>query len=230
MNENMRLKFRTIISVILTTCIFLAKIDTASAMTIVSNANLDSKGYFDEFYANVGDNVFVTDTNGNDVTDVFLLETQVLYSQNDLEGIKWLMASEGYTVHIVKVTNSDVQTYALEQYKTAEDFIVKYLTDSSVGTVLEVAATLKGGFWYNPNTYEVTRTNSPTFNVTAMNAVQGVSPSCNSISTGSSVINGGGKAQFWARATFTGTYYDEHGMRWLTYNYGTERFSFTATP
>lgn len=182
--------------------------------------------YYEMFYSGEKE-ILVTDHNNNDVTNYYLSKTISLYKEGDLDGIKKFIANKGYRLHLITEKNEVMLPYALEQYKTVTDTIVEYYTDNQYGTVMEFMATLTGGLWYNPNTYEVTRTSSPVFNVNVMNVPMGITPLCNNIQTGSNVS--GGKGYFFVTYSLAGLYKEEQGPIVITYNYGTHTFSFHAT-
>ena len=178
--------------------------------------------YYSYFY-NGNSNIQITDKTGTDVTDFFVSETKTLFLNNDLDGIKEFMADNELVAHLYQEKINSFQLYALEQSKNVYDNITAYYKDNKYGTVMEFACKLSGTIWYNPNTYAVTRTSTPTFTVTYMGVPTGISPSCNSISTGSYVTNG--KGYFWANFTVTG-----EGISLIVYNYGTHKVSFYGTP
>ena len=194
--------------------------------TVFTSDNSVINEYYTEFYAGEKE-VMVTDSNGNDVTTNFLDSTIQFYNIGDFESIKRFAAVNGYRLHLLTETEAVVQPFALEQYKMVSDTIIEYYTDTQFGTVMEFMGTLKGGIWYNPNTYQVTRTSSPTFNVELMNVPIGIVPSCNNIQTGSNVS--GGRGYFYATYTLSGVYVDESGVWGVNYDFGTHTFSFYAT-
>lgn len=197
----------------------------ANSDILLLDKSYDEQKYFEAFYSKEYD-ILVTNRNDQDVTDYFLEKTNDLFDKNDIESIKNILANENLRMHIIKEEITPIETYALEQFKTVEDFIVDYYT-ANTGTVMEFACVLKGGIWYNPNTFQVTRTSSPTLDVTYMGVAPGIEPSCNSISTGSSVRSG--KGYFWATFTLQG-FFSDHGLEYLPLDYGTHTVSFYATP
>lgn len=201
-------------------------VDTLHANTINNNIVFNNEEYFSHFYSGQ-EKILVTDENGLDVTDYFLDKTMNLFLSNNIEDIKSIMVVEGLRTHIFKEEFSLKSPYALEQSKTVSDYIYDYYEEPQYRTVMEFACILKGTIWYNPNTYAVTRTSTPVFNVTVMNVPLKIVPSCNSISTGSRVEKG--KGYFWAKFTVTGVGYDS-GIPVTKYNYGTHTVSFYGTP
>lgn len=151
-------------------------------------------------------------------------QTEILYQQNDIASIKDIMKTEKLTAHIYKEKEQGISLYALEQFKTVSDVFLEYYSDDTYGTVMEFYAELTGGMWYDPNTDEVKRTSSPTLKINAMNVPTKITPFCNEIKTGSSVISG--KGYFWAEFVVSG----QSPAYELLYNYGKHRLSFYATP
>lgn len=196
----------------------------ADANTFSSNDSLDAYNYFSLFFSGEHE-IQVTNKFGLDVTDYFVTKTQTLFYANDIDSIDQIIADEDLLLCIT--TEESVQTYALEQYKTAYYYDVTTFSSTDRKYSARVSYTFNGGFWYNPNTYQVTRTSDPVFDIVQVDTDINVKATVNSISTGSYPSNG--KAYFWATFKLSAGYYLEGA--WIKgIDFNTSRISFNATP
>ena len=101
---------------------------------------LDSSGYK------------VLDSSGNDVTDIFILNTNSLYSQHKWDEIHSYMINNSYTV--VKFEELDTQTRSSDIAVRVTAGVAKYIKcqDPDRPAVFQADATLSGNIYYNPNT------------------------------------------------------------------------------
>lgn len=120
-----------------------------------------------------------------------------------------------------------VETHALEIYKPTKyyDSITFYSTDGKHSA--EVQYTLIGGYWYDSNTFQVTRTSDPTFSIVSVVLDASVQLYPNSISTGSNISDG--KGYFWGSFELNAGYYFD-GVWINDIPFDTCRVSFHATP
>ena len=145
-----------------------------------------------------------------------------------------VFASEDTPITILDVNLSlcflhekPVRNNALEIYKPASyyDFTTFYSADGKYSAGVQY--TLTGGYWYNANTFQVTRTSSPTFNILSIELDTAIQADYNSISTESN--NSSGNAYFWGTFELNaGHYLDGVWINDIPFN--TCKVSFHATP
>lgn len=179
------------------------------------------------FYNNK-ESVYILDEMGEDVTDQFWNDTELLYLTKDWNRIKDYILTNNLVLHKVLENKIVSDTRALNQYKTVvSEMFYFILWDSNHATNMECSAELKGGIWYDVATDEVKRVSNTTLNILEMgtNAI-GVSLYTNDIQTSSSVVDG--KGYFWANCHFYGE--NDDPIYKFYYDYGSKSLSFYATP
>lgn len=205
-------------------------------MSICSTVNATEKAYSDDtyylsmFYSGYN-NVLVTNSAEENVTEWFVSRTVPLFQQNNITEIKRIIAEEQLTLHVF----TETQNYALEQYKSVRsDMQYFILWDKNYAVSLEVTSELVGGIWYNTNTGAVTRTSTPTYTILSKQCnSSSIETYANNFQTGSNVVSG--KGHFWGSCSFGGQAYvkakdNPYEQIKLVYDFGSKRVSFNAVP
>ena len=147
------------------------------------------------------ENVYVEDSEGEDVTRGFIEDTQDYYNSNNFEKIKDYICENGYIIVDEKLSMSTMESSTSKTVR--KDFY--FILDSKKGIGrIEVGSELVGGVWYKRASGEVVRTSTPTYRVTYIGAGAAYSITTNDFSTGSYVSNGAG--YFWGECSFVGNF------------------------
>lgn len=193
--------------------------------------NIDTNNDFlDVFYGGEKE-IYVTDDDGNIVTEKFLSETQAMYNNRNMEAIREIIGSKNLVLHIIteKSKKQDsITTFAYEQHKTVRSEMFYFELTAQNGSRITVTSELSGGIWYNANTLKVTRVSNATYTILSTDPSIGVIT--NNFRTGSNVTNG--KGYFWGECSFEShTQIIEQGVAInLDIPYGSKRVAFYAAP
>ncbi|MBO5033001.1 MAG: hypothetical protein J6D08_14185 [Lachnospiraceae bacterium] len=198
----------------------------AEELVSIQNQNTD---FITMFYSGEY-HIAATNFEGEDITSLFLGQTQSLYEENKIDDIKDTIAQEGIVLHIISYSEDNVLR-AYDKYKTVRsDMIYFELEDQNRATRICVTAELSGAIWYNENTSQVTKVSNTTYSILGIDTNTGLSVTTNDFSTGSSVQNG--KGYFWGKCGFVSQgQIVQNGIPYTTYlEYGPKMVSFYAVP
>lgn len=185
--------------------------------------------YIDHAFNNL-DLLFVKDANGDFITQNFINDTAVLYSNGDYQGIRDIIQDKNLSVSyqeiqdLKKMTNSGIQPLAVSGENVSEHFLHR-TTDTKGKFTKEWVTTVSGSFSYGGN-YAITWVSDATVSFKAPDIGTSFVASMTNTSTSSSYSG--------FKATFSASYKMEmiHSIGWLTetLDFGNYTDTFSAYP
>ena len=226
-------KINKIIAIICAVCFFMTGNMIASAQSVNDIEEIDVHSEYLQKFFTTNQEKYVTDNEGNDVTESFFKRTIDKFMVGDIESIFQIMREEELVLHLISTHQVPAENglYAYDKFKTVRSDIIEFvLSDQYDNTTIYVQAELSGGIWYNEATGEVTNVTDSTYNILSIDCNGSWEILVNDFSTGSNVSDG--KGYFWGQCRFLGQ--GQQNLNGITVtvdlDYGIKKVDFYAIP
>lgn len=180
------------------------------------------------FYTDEYDLYTICGAGDSDLTETFYARTHEFYLEDNWDAIKAEYDAMGVTgIHKTRDIDLGIAPNSSDLAKSKEDSYYSTLSciSGNGGHDIEMATVLRGTYYYNPNTMEVTQVSKPVVTYKAISNGNGKEELYSTTSTGSKMGKFGAAFSYRTYIRYKVTY---QNMSVITYEYGPYTHSFTA--